>query len=561
MKRQSQSGSAEAFDPILLQILWNRLISIADEGRATLVRTAFSTAVSESNDCAVVITDAAGNSLAQNSGSPPSYVGVLPSVVKEYLRDGTGGPLAPDDILITNDPWIGSGHLPDIILVEPIFWGTRLVAFGTCAAHTSDIGGLMWAADANSVFEEGVRIPPMRLSRKGRINRTLTDLLTANVRQPEQIMGDLYALRAALRVMKRGVLELLAEMPSHDLQHLSDGILSRSERAMRTAISAVPDGDYPYAVELDGVGAPLILKMKMSVRGDRIHMDFSGSSNQVAAGINSPLKFTYAYASYPLKCALDPTTPQTEGAYRPITIEAPLGSILNAPHPAPVGARHLTGQCVSNLVLAGLSLAMPKLAVAEAGSTPALRVVFSGERKDNNRFTTVLFASGGMGGGSTRDGQDCTPFPTNTGGGSIEVMESTAPLRFHKREMLIDSGGSGQFRGGVGQEIVVEVTSPKPSRLSTLADRVDHAAQGILGGTAGAPTVLSVDGTTMPPKARATVAAGAKLTIHYAGGGGYGDPHKRNPESIAADIKNGLVSSEAARRDYGFEVGFDGATK
>jgi N-methylhydantoinase B len=259
-------------------------------------------------------------------------------------------------------------------------------------------------------------------------------------------------------------------------------------------------------------------------------MDFAGSSPQVAKGINSPLRFTTAYATYPLKCALDPNTPQTEGAYRPITVSAPLGCVLNPVYPAPVGARHLTGQCVSNVVLAALSQAVPGLAVAESGSTPGIRVVFSGERKDRNRFTTILFASGGMGAGHGRDGLHCTPFPTNTGCASMEVMESTAPLLFRKREMLEDTCGAGEFRGGAGQEIVMETTSSAPCRLSTIADRIAHPARGILGGGAGSLAALALNEATLDSKARAQIEPGQVLTVRYPGGGGYGDPQRRRRE-------------------------------
>jgi N-methylhydantoinase B len=546
----SQAAKAQ-FDPVRVQILWNRLIAIADEAHATLVRTAFSTAVSESNDCAVVITDAAGNSLAQNSLSPPSYVSVLPKVVKAFLNDPPGGPLRPGDVLMTNDPWIGSGHLPDIIMVEPIFCGDKLVAFGTAAAHTSDIGGLMWAADASDVLEEGIRLPPMKLCRNGRPSTQILDILAANVRQPEQILGDIHAQLAALNTVRNGVQELLNDSQSNSLEELSFEILTRSERAMRTAIRNLPDGSYEHAIRLDGFDEPTLLKLKMTISGDRINLDFAGSSKQVTKGINSPLNFTTAYALYPLKCVLDPTTPQTEGAYRAVTVEATPGSILNALYPAPVGARHLTGQCVSNLVLATLSRVIPQIAVGEAGSTPGLRVVFSGYRSDGQRFTTILFASGGIGARNGQDGLDCTPFPSNTACASMEVMESTAPIRFLRRELAAGSGGTGQYRGGLGQEIALELTTAESCRLSMLADRVVHPAEGILGGGPGGSTLLMLGDEPIAPKGRAVMMRGQVLTIVYPGGGGYGDPKKRDRALVAADVQNRLVSAKSAFEDYG----------
>ena len=542
-----------ALDPVVLQILWNRLIAIANEGHATLVRTAFSAAVSESNDCATVITDAFGNSLAQNTVSPPSYVSVLPKAVKHFLRHPPGGKLSPGDVLVTNDPWLGSGHLPDIIMAEPIFFGSKLVAFGTAAAHTADIGGLMWAADAGDVVEEGIRLPPLKLRRRGRLNSDVLDMLRANVRQPEQILGDVHAQLSALATIRAGVLEMVGDIDTHDLGALSGEILTRSEQAMRAAISRLPDGDVHHAVELDGHDEPTLLKLKMTVAGDRIHLDFAGSSPQARTAINSPLNFTYAYAAYPLKCALDPATPQTEGAYRPITVEAPDRCILNPADPAPVGARHLTGQCVSNLVLGALSKVMPEVALGEAGSTPGLRVVFSGRRDDGQRFTTILFASGGVGAGASQDGLDCTPFPSNTACASMEIMESTAPLRFHRREFAVDSGGAGRFRGGLGQEIEIELTAAERCRLSVLADRLDHPAAGVLGDAAGGRTALSLDGEPLPPKARASMEPGQRIRIVYPGGGGYGAGTARDRAALARDIRDGLVSPGSARQDYGFE--------
>ncbi|MBI3968457.1 MAG: hydantoinase B/oxoprolinase family protein [Chloroflexi bacterium] len=542
------------YDPILLQILWNRLIKIADEGHAALVRTSFSTAVSESNDCAVVITDAEGSSLAQNAGAPPSFVHVLPSLVRYLLGKWPASRWRPGDVVVTNDPWLATGHLPDITMVAPIFFRDRLVAFATSSAHTSDIGGSMWAADVADAWEEGLRLLPVKLRRRGRLNRDLLDLVAANVRQPELVLGDMHAQLAALEVVRRGLVELLDDLPAHDLPALAGAMLERAERAMRRAIAAIPDGDYRHEAELDGFEEPIRLKLKLTVAGSAVHLDFAGSSPQIDKGVNSVLNFTYAYAAYPLKCALDPATPQNEGAFRPITVAAPSGSILNPLFPAPVGARHLTGQVVSTLVLAALSAAIPDLAMAESGATPALRAVLSGTRRDDRRFVTVLFASGGVGATAGHDGLHCTPFPTNTGCASLEVLESLAPLRFHRRELLTDSGGAGERRGGCGQEIVVELTAPQPARLSTLAERLRNAAQGILGGGPGSPAALVLNGERpVPGKARSSLAPGDALTIRYAGGGGYGDPRRRDRALVAADLQNGLVSPESARREYGYE--------
>lgn len=540
------------YDPITLEILWSRLIAIANESAATLVRTSFSTIVRESNDYACVLMDAAGDSLAENTGSIPSFVGILSKTTKHMMRYFPPQGMRDGDLLMTNDPWLATGHLPDVTVVMPVFRNGRIVAWTANVAHSPDMGGAMWAPDAREVYEEGLRIVPSKFLSRGEPNQTLLDLIKGNVRTPEQTVGDMYAQVAAAQVCAARLLEFMDEQRIEDLAGLSRAIQSRAEQVMRRAIAQIPDGEYPYRLETDGYDEPLVLNAKVTVRGDDIYVDYTGSSRQIDRGLNSVLNYTVAYTEYPIKCALAPHTPKNEGSNRPIHVHAPEGSLLNPRYPAPVSSRQLTGHFLSAVVYGALAPAIPEKIMADSGAGPTLRTVYSGVGRDGERFSAILFASGGMGAIPFRDGLPCTAFPTNAGAGSIEALESVAPLLFWKKELLPDSGGPGRYRGGMSQEIVVEIKAPGPVRVTTHSDRRNHPALGLFGGQPGAPTnILLNDETPLPAKGRTVLHPGDKLRIKYAGGGGYGPPAERNRKLLESDLRNGLVSERSAREDYG----------
>jgi N-methylhydantoinase B len=550
------SAAGAEFDPISLEILWNRLISIADESAAALLRTSFSTIVRESNDFATVLMDANGDSLSENTGGIASFNGILPITLQHFLKRFPRETWLPGDCVITNDPWLATGHLPDITMVMPIFHGGALVAFSGSIAHSPDIGGSLWSADCSELFEEGLRIPPIHYLREGKPNEPVHEMILGNVRVPEQVLGDLQAQVTANQVCGRRLREFLDDAQLSDLTGLSATLLDRADVAMRRAIETVPDGVYGAAIDADGFDDDEThIECTVTVKGDTLSVDYAGTSGQIARGLNCVMNYTHAYSAYPIKCALDPETPRNEGSYRPISVTAPIGSILNPTYPAPCNARQLTGHLLAGAIYQALAQAVPERVIAECGGAPSMRAVFSGYNHDDSRFSQILFASGGMGASAQGDGMATTAFPTNAGAGSIEAFESIAPLVVWKKEFRTDSGGAGTFRGGLGQECVVECRSKERMALSLLSDRWKYPASGMLGGLPGATSQIVFDDGRIPhPKSRTVINPGEKLTLRYAGGGGYGDPRLRSAEQVTADVADGYVTAEKAAQLYGHDA-------
>ena len=544
------------FDPITLEIFWNRLIAITDQAAATLVRTSFSTIVRESNDYACVLMDINADGLAENRGSIPSFVGCLPRTTKHFLKYFPPEEWRPGDVVVTNDPWMGTGHRPDVTMAAPVFRNGKLVAFTGSIAHWADIGGTLWSADCHSVFEEGIGIPPMKLMLEGKPNDHLLEIIYHNVRLPQQVMGDLFAQVAAAEVSGQRLVEFMDEYNLEDLTALSRAIQDRAEEAMRRAISKVPDGVYRETVNLDGFDEPLQIQCAVTVKGEEMEVDFTGTSEQVdKGGINTVFNYTWAYTTYTLKCLLEPTGSRTDGSYRPVKVFAPEGSLLNTTYPMPVNVRNLVGHCVSSALFGALGPALPDQVIADSGATPSFRTTFSGYKEDGQPFTFMLFANGGMGARPTMDGLPCTPFPTNSTAASIEVMEALAPLRVWKKQIRQDSGGAGKFRGGYGQDIVIEMTSPQPITISVISERWDFPPQGLMGGRPGVPTrVAMVNGEQpMPRKGKAQLLPGDIVQLSYAGGGGYGPPEEREIEQVQQDLRDELISPEVANSVYGLD--------
>ena len=542
------------FDPISLEIMWSRLISVVDEAAATLVRTSFSTIVKESNDYACMLLAPNGDSLVNNTASIPSFIATLPNTMRHFLREHPPDDWKPGDVIMTNDPWLASGHLPDITMAMPIFHREKLIAFAGTIAHSPDIGGAIWSADARELFEEGIRIPPLKLYEGGKANSTLMKMIRSNVRVPEMVMGDLNAQITAQTMCRNRLVEFMQETGLEDLLDLSAVIQNKAEQIMRRAIQEVPDGVYQKAVELDGFDDPIRIQCRITVRGSEMEVDYEGSSPQIGRSLNCVLAYTHSYTTYPIKCALDPFTPKNEGSYRPITVKAPEGSILNPSFPAPVNARQIVGHFLAAAVFGALVKAIPDRVIADSGSQPTLRLLFTGRGLDGEKFSSVLFANGGMGARPEKDGLSCIPFPTNSSCGSIEIQESIMPLLFWKKEMIPDSGGAGRFRGGLGQEIILQVISRDPIRASLLTDRHRHPAQGFLGGMAGSPTrIVLNDGQFIHPKSQTVLKPGDTLKVHYPGGGGFGPPGQRERGAVEKDLKEGIISGDAARTLYGFQ--------
>jgi len=545
--------SVRDLDPITLEILWSRLISIADEAAAALLRTAFSTIVRESNDFATVLMDEAGDSISENTGGIASFSCILPRTTKHFLRLFPAETWKPGDCVITNDPWLATGHLPDFTLVTPIFHRGHLVGFAGSIAHSPDVGGSLWAADTKEMFEEGIRIPPSKILEEGRRNELLVNVLLSNVRVPEQVLGDLEAQIVANEVCAKRVQEFLEDTGLPDFRELSKSLNARTEAQMRRAIEAIPDGTYRATLDADGFDENKThLACAITVKGSDMVIDFTGTSPQIGRAINCVMNYTHAYSVYPVKCALDPFTPRNEGSYRALSVVAPEGCLLNPRFPAPVNARQLTGHLLAGVIYRALAPVLPDKVIADCGGAPTMRALFSGVGRSGNRFSQILFASGGMGAAPHRNGLSTTAFPTNAGAGSIEAFESISPLIVWKKELRADSGGAGKQRGGLGQVCEIEVRAEQPLILSLLSDRRYNPAMGVLGGKPGAlAEIVMSDGTVPHQKSRTTIKPGMRLTMRYAGGGGYGPPAARDPATLQEDVLNGYVSAEGAKRDYG----------
>ena len=543
-----------AIDPVSLEILWSRFIAVADEAATTLVRTSFSPTVRESNDYACVLFDAAGHAIAENTIGIPSFNMTLSRTLAHFLQMRPLHSWRPGDVGITNDPWLATGHLPDVTIVAPIFIGERLVAWSGSVAHMVDIGGIPWSADGRQVFEEGLRIPPMMLFREGKPNEDLLQLIRANNRLPDQVIGDLMAMVSAGRIGEARLVELMSEVGVEDLTEISAEIRSRAERSMRAAIKAIPDGTYRSALDMDGApDEPIHLEVTVTVAGDEMTVDYAGTSPQVLGALNTVMNYTEAYSCYPLKCLLDPTTPRNDGSYKPIRVTAPEGSILNPRFPAAVNARQLVGHVLSGMLFDALSTAIPQRIIGESGSAPTLRCVVSGIAASGLPFSSILFLNGGMGARPDIDGLATTCFPSTVMAGAMEAVEAVSPLRIWRKEFAVDSGGAGRFRGGLGQELEVEVLSATSAIVSLFVERTRNPARGVVGGKQGGGSRVEINGKCdgFPLKGRSRIAAGDRIFVRYSGGGGYGDPRERDRDAVRADVEAGIVSAQAARDVYG----------
>lgn len=541
-------------DAILLEVLWNRLISIVNEQAAALMHASFTTVVREAGDLSAGVFDVAGNMLAQAVTGTPGHINTMANCVRDFVRAYPIDSLRPGDSLLTNDPWLASGHLHDITVVTPVFYQGRGVGWFANTCHAMDIGGRTLGADAREVFEEGLHIPIMKLFRAGAINMDLIRIVRANVRVPDQVVGDLYAQQAGNDVGAAKLVQMMDEYDLTDLETLSELILSRSERALREAIAAIPNGTYSSEVEIDGFDEPLKICITITVQDQDLIVDYAGSSPQVDRGINVVYNYTHAYTTYPLKCAISPAVPNNEGSFRPITVKAPEGSIVNARFPCAVGARHLIGHFLSQAIFGALVQTIPDRVIAD-GSAGLWNTQFEGETNDGRVFAYIYFSAGGMGARPTMDGLSATAFPSGIRGVPAEVIEAVAPVLMLKRALRSDSGGPSKFRGGLGQEMVLQTRTDKPILHSCMYDRTRAAARGFLGGQPGATGELFLsDGTRPHPKSKYFLKPDQTLTLRLPGGGGFYPAWERDPVRVLADVRQGLVSPEAARDVYGVVI-------
>lgn len=564
----SMTAGQGTIDPVTLEILWTRLISIVEEAEATLVRTSYSPIVGESDDHSAALLDAQGNILAQTLSAMPAFIGILGRTTRAMLQYFPPETLQPGDVLTTNDPWICCGHLNDLNLLRPIFHRGKLIAFTGNTAHLTDIGGRN-SAEGVDLFEEGLRILPSKLYDAGKQNEEIYKFLRGNSRIPEQMIGDLNAQLAATETAERRLLEMVEEYGLDDIEELTAEIQSRTEQVMRAAIAKLPDGDYFGEVYSDGYDATLTIKVRVSIRGDELTIDYDGTSDQVERGINCPMNLTYAESVWPIRVALAPDIPTTEGALRPITVEAPEGSVLNPRFPAAVQARTVVVHNVHAAIFQALASLEPDYIEpaniqAHSGCIWANR--FRGQWTERwkpawesrDHFVSSYLCNGGQGASGVKDGQHCMSYPDNCSNMPIEVVENRQPAIFLRKEIRQDSGGPGKFRGGCGQTIELRVLSDRPiSYVVNSGDKILNPAPGLKGGLPGG--VARIGRNEQPISARAwnTVYEGDVILHEPPGGGGYGDPFERDPETVLVDVRNGYVSRDAAAQAYGVAISDD----
>lgn len=535
-------------DPIALQIQWGRLLTIMDEVDAALVRTSFSTIVGETRDFAVILLDRQARSVAQSQLSSPAFTCSLPFAVRHMLQTFPPATLTAGDVLLTNDPWLTHGHLPDLIVARPIFVENQLAAYVAAAAHVSDIGGRLDEFEARDVFEEGLRIPPSKLFEADAQNETLFRILEANVRVPHMVIGDLHAIVGAFRLGAERFHDFAADYGVETYEVLSENILSRSEAAMQEAIRAIRPGRYEGVTQADGFDEPVTVRVAVTVGNGRVLVDFAGSSPQSAtASVNCVLNVTLAHTIYPLKCALVPDLPNNEGLFRPITVVAPEGSIFNAKFPAPVKARTKSSYHIHNALYAALADVLPGQVQAGSGSFWSFRCM--GHDPEGTPTVTHVLPNGGKGAVLGQDGLPTIAFPGNGTITPAEIIENDAPLLILRRALRADSGGAGTFRGGLGQEIALRARGGRPIQISVRPDKMRFPAPGIGGGLPGAPGELLLDGQPLAPRP-CELLPGSELVLRLPGGGGFGNPRNRDPSRITSDVEAGYVTPSAAMHIY-----------
>ena len=542
--------SENKYDPITLEVLWNRLISTVNEQAAALMHASFTTVVREAGDLSAGVFDEQGNMLAQAVTGTPGHINTMATCVRHFLKAYPLDTLQEGDTLITNDPWLASGHYHDFTIVTPVFYKGRARGLFANTCHVMDIGGRIFGADATSVYEEGLSIPIMKLVDRGRMNEDLVKIIRANVRTPLPVLGDVHAMVAANEVGGKKLIEMMEDYQMSDLNDLSAAIIERSEKSMRQAIRNIPDSTYRHQIEVDGFDEPIVIKLAITIEGDHLIADYSGSSPQSNRGINVVYNYCHAYTTYPVKCAISPEVPNNEGSFRPVTVKAPQGSILNCTRPAPVGARHILGHFLSAVVFGALSHVLPDQVIAE-GSQGLWNTQFDGIAENGEPFCYVFFSAGGTGARPNKDGLSATAFPSGIRGVPVEIVENVSPIFIERRELIPDSGGPGKFRGGLGQRMVIKIRGGHPAQHSPMYDRIYFPAKGFAGGLHGEKGNIFLDNGSKPhPKTKYMLKPNQKITLELPGGGGFYPAENREPELVREDVIDGLVSIEQAKAVY-----------
>ncbi len=547
--------SNSSLETIRTQVLWNRLIAVVEEQAQAILRTAFGTITREAGDLSAGVYDVKGRMIAQAVTGTPGHVNTMATAVAHFFEHYPQNTMKPGDTYITNDPWLGTGHLFDFVVMTPVFLGKKLVAFFASTCHVIDVGGVGMSAKANSSFEEGTLIPHLMIRKAGRINDELMQVILANSRNPVEVRGDLLSLVSANDTGANRLLEMMREFQLPSLEKLADHIITQSEKGARQAIAQLPQGTWSYVMPLDGYDSEIVIRCKLTIRNGKMLIDYSGTSPASLYGINSPLTYSHAYSVFGLKAVIAPHVPNNIGSLSVFDMKTEPGTCVDPIRPSPVTARHVIGQMLADCVFGCLAQAIPgKVQAESAGSIWILSLMSAHNRvardqvNGTKEFSVISIALGGIGGRPGKDGLSTMAFPSGVGSIPIEITEGQCPLWFREKQFLPDSGGTGEFRGGLSQRIEIANRDAAPFAISAATfDRIKNAAKGRDGGMPGKLGSAKLkSGKELPDKGIHIIPKGDALVVELPGGGGFGNPQNRKKEAIERDLKAGYVSS---RRD------------
>lgn len=548
----------QRLNAIEIELLWRRLITAVDEAATTLVRTSFSSVIRDFHDYACAVFDRSGRMLAQSTHSTPGLLGILPFTIPNLLQHAGFAAARPGDVFVTNDPWLASGHLIDITVATPVFRGGGVIGYVLCVVHHLNVGGRLATLEGRDVYEEGLQIPILHLYRDGKAEEAVFELIRANVREPDKVVGDIRAQVAATHAAAKRVVAIMDDAGLDALESLGDEIIARSEGSLRRAIGQLPKGEFASSMVLDGVGGlaqPITLKLKLVIRDDEVFLDYRGTSAQVPRAVNVTLNMTRSYSVYPLKCLLDPGVPNNEGCLRPIQVHAPPATVLNAAFPAATWGRTVLAHMLPELIMQALAKAVPGRVLAGSGSTPLWYGNFTGRHKGGRTFYSVVTFNGGLGARGERDGISCISYPANVAAIPVEVIESDAPILFEAKMFAPNSAGAGRQRGGFGQRVVIRIPEwiddlDGPVLAGVRGGRFGVPVYGLEGGGNVAEPTAELNGKRVALGGQIEMRPGDELVLLVPGGGGVGDPKLRPAEAVADDVRDGLIDPSEAERVY-----------
>jgi N-methylhydantoinase B len=551
--------SADALQAIRTQVMWNRLIAVVEEQAQSLLRTAFGAITREAGDLSAGVYDTRGRMLAQAMTGTPGHINTMASAVKHFFTWYPVDTMQPGDVYITNDPWLGTGHLFDYVVMTPVFLGSTPVAIFASTCHVIDVGGVGLSAEGNSVFEEGTLIPHLKLRKAGVLNEELLSIILANSRNPVEVRGDILSLVSANDTGARRLIAMMEEFALTSIDALADHIIERSVAATREAIRGLPNGTWSYEMPLDGYERPILLKARLVIDKESTVIDFTGSSPASIYGINSPRTYTHAYSVFGLKAIIAPHVPNNAGSLSCFDLVTEPGTCVDPVRPSPVTGRHVIGQMLADAVFGCLAQALPGKVQAESAGSIWILALSSAHGKvppeetaGAKVFQVTNIGLGGIGGRPGKDGLATTAFPSGIGTIPVEVTEAQCPLWFKRKQYLADSGGAGEFRGGLSQVIEIASREAAPFLISAATfDRLSNPAQGRHGGRPGRNgAARRGSGEALPDKGLHAIPPGDSVILELPGGGGFGEPRRRERERVRADLEAGVISPGAARRDY-----------